>query len=155
VLINLFLCESAVKVKLERGSCPLFWFSFQGRCYKYVSSRLTWADAELHCVAEQANLVSIHSMEEHKFVKSLIENFDHRQGCTWMGLSDTHKERAWMWSDGCPVTFLLFGSEQPDNEGGNEHCGEIHGNLERNWNDQPCSVTLPSVCASRIPVCPR
>uniref|UniRef100_A0A8C6SI60 C-type lectin domain-containing protein n=1 Tax=Neogobius melanostomus TaxID=47308 RepID=A0A8C6SI60_9GOBI len=120
---------------LERGSCPPFWFSFDGRCYKYVSSPLTWVDAELYCVAEQANLVSIHSMKEHKFVKSLIENFDHRQGLTWIGLSDTQKESGWMWSDG-----------------GKEHCCEINSGPDGNWNDYPCSETLPSVCASRIPV---
>uniref|UniRef100_A0A8C6SG21 C-type lectin domain-containing protein n=1 Tax=Neogobius melanostomus TaxID=47308 RepID=A0A8C6SG21_9GOBI len=125
---------SEVKVKLERGSCPPFWFSFDGRCYKYVSSPLTWVDAELYCVAEQANLVSIHSMKEHKFVKSLIENFDHRQGLTWIGLSDTQKESGWMWSDG-----------------GKEHCCEINSGPDGNWNDYPCSETLPSVCASRIP----
>ena len=49
------------EVKLERGSCPMFWFSFNGHCYKYMASSLTWADAELYCVSQGANLGSIHS----------------------------------------------------------------------------------------------
>uniref|UniRef100_A0A3B3X559 C-type lectin domain-containing protein n=1 Tax=Poecilia mexicana TaxID=48701 RepID=A0A3B3X559_9TELE len=56
------------ELKLVRGGCPLFWFSFQGRCYKYVASGMTWGEAELHCVSEGANLVSIHSLDENNFV---------------------------------------------------------------------------------------
>uniref|UniRef100_A0A4W6EXX2 C-type lectin domain-containing protein n=1 Tax=Lates calcarifer TaxID=8187 RepID=A0A4W6EXX2_LATCA len=36
-------------VMLQRGNCSLSWFSFNGRCYKYVSTPMTWADAELYC----------------------------------------------------------------------------------------------------------
>uniref|UniRef100_A0A8C4H7P4 C-type lectin domain-containing protein n=1 Tax=Dicentrarchus labrax TaxID=13489 RepID=A0A8C4H7P4_DICLA len=67
--------------------------------YKYVATRLTWADAELYCVSEKANLVSIHRR-------------------SWIRLSDIHKEGRWMWSDGvadlkwndvpCSVTYPLF-----------------------------------------------
>uniref|UniRef100_A0A4W6EUK8 C-type lectin domain-containing protein n=1 Tax=Lates calcarifer TaxID=8187 RepID=A0A4W6EUK8_LATCA len=81
------------EVKLQRGNCPMFWFSFNGRCYKYVSTRLTWADAELYCVSQRANLVSIHSLQEQNFVKNLIKNFDHTEGRTWIGLSDTQKSQ--------------------------------------------------------------
>ena len=28
------------QVKLQRGGCPMFWYSFNGRCYKYVSTHL-------------------------------------------------------------------------------------------------------------------
>ncbi|XP_042291263.1 lactose-binding lectin l-2-like [Thunnus maccoyii] len=141
------------QLKLQRGNCPMFWFSFNGRCYKYVSTHMTWADAELHCVSEKANLVSIHSLEEQKFVKSLIKNFDHAEGLTWIGLSDTQKEGGWMWSDGCAVDFDFWNSEEPNNSGGNEDC--VHNNYDTGlkWNDGKCSDTLPSVCASRI-LCP-
>ncbi|CAB1436206.1 unnamed protein product [Pleuronectes platessa] len=84
------------EVKLQRGNCPMFWYSFNNRCYKYVATQMTWADAELYCVSEGANLVSIHSLEEENFVKALIKNFDHAEGYTWIGLSDLHKEGSWM-----------------------------------------------------------
>ncbi|XP_042291255.1 lactose-binding lectin l-2-like [Thunnus maccoyii] len=138
------------EMKLQRGNCPMFWYSFNDRCYKYVSTRMTWADAELHCVSESANLVSIHSLEEQKFVKSLIKNFDHAEGFTWIGLSDTQKEGRWMWSDGSAVNFVFWNSGEPSNGGGNEDC--VHNNFGTGlkWNDVPCSKTFPSVCASRI-----
>ncbi|CAB1441699.1 unnamed protein product [Pleuronectes platessa] len=81
------------EVKLQRGNCPMFWFSFNNRCYKYVSRELTWANAELNCLSQGANLVSIHSLEEQNFIKVLIKSFDVVGRRTWIGLNDLHKER--------------------------------------------------------------
>ncbi|CAL1584535.1 unnamed protein product [Knipowitschia caucasica] len=140
-------------VTLQRGGCPAFWFSFKDRCYKYVSTRLTWGDAEVYCQSQNSNLVSIRDDEENDFVKTLIQNFDHTQGMTWIGLSDNHKEGAWMWSDGYPVTFNMWFKGEPNNSGGNEHCGEINAGPNKEWNDHPCSLTYPSVCATRRDKC--
>ncbi|KAK1886147.1 Lactose-binding lectin l-2 [Dissostichus eleginoides] len=137
------------QVKLERGSCPMFWFSFNNRCYKYIATHLTWADAELQCVSDGANLVSIHSQAEHEFVKKLIKNFDVAEGWTWIGLNDLHKQRGWMWSDGCAAKFFFWYGEEPNTIG--SHC--IHTNYHQKWDEWPCSKTIPSVCASRI-TCP-
>ncbi|KAK9526949.1 hypothetical protein VZT92_015621 [Zoarces viviparus] len=137
------------QVSLQRANCPMFWYSFNGRCYKYVSTRMTWADAELYCVSQRANLVSIHSLEEQNFVKSLIKNFDPAEGYTWFGLSDIHKEGTWMWSDGSAVKFVYWSSRQPDNYKGNEDCVITNYPNELKWNDIPCSHTHPFVCASR------
>ncbi|XP_060948719.1 lactose-binding lectin l-2-like [Limanda limanda] len=139
------------EVKLQRGNCPMFWFSFNNRCYKYVSTQMTWADAEFHCVSEGANLVSIHSLDEKNFVKSLIKNFDHAEGWTWIGLSDIHKEGRWMWSDGSAVDFTFWYPAGPSNSEGREHC--VH-NFNKGWNDYHCSHRIPSVCAYRI-MCPQ
>ncbi|CAK6949578.1 lactose-binding lectin l-2-like [Scomber scombrus] len=145
--------SSDYEMKLQRGNCPPFWFTFNNRCYKYVSTHMTWADAELYCVSEKANLVAIQSQEEHDFVKSLIKNFDHAEGRTWIGLSDTQKEGGWMWSDGGTVDFVFWDAQQPNNEGGNENCVHNNHGEDRKWNDIECSLTYPSVCASRI-LCP-
>ncbi|KAK1880157.1 Galactose-specific lectin nattectin [Dissostichus eleginoides] len=94
--------------KLQRGSCPMFWYSFNNRCYKYIAADMDWSDAEFHCVSEGANLVSLHSQGEENFVKSLIKNFDPAEGYTWIGLSDIPKEE-----DGCGLmgqqSTLSFG----------------------------------------------
>ncbi|TKS88519.1 Lactose-binding lectin l-2 [Collichthys lucidus] len=140
------------RLKLQRGNCPMFWFSFNGRCYKYVSTRLTWADAELYCVSQKANLVAIHSVEEHNFIKDLIMNFDHNQGYTWIGLSDTQKEGGWMWSDGSAVDFVLWDEAQPDNSNGLEDCVHNNHGKDLKWNDYPCSEKFTFVCEAR-PAC--
>ncbi|XP_037330723.2 ladderlectin-like [Pungitius pungitius] len=136
-------------LQLQRGNCPIFWYSFQGRCYKYFATRVTWADAEIHCVSLGTNLVSIHSQEEQSFVEYLIKNFDPAEGYTWFGLSDTQKEGAWMWSDGSRVDFTFWGHGQPDNTGGKEHCVQTNSSHVQRWNDYACSTLLSFVCASR------
>ncbi|XP_059917573.1 lactose-binding lectin l-2-like [Gadus macrocephalus] len=108
------------KVKLERGSCPSFWYEFDTDCYKYVASLLTWADAELYCQSLGANLVSIHSTSEMIFIVRLIQNFDPTKGNHWIGLSDVHKEGSWIWSDGSPVDAAFW--TEPNNHKGAEDC---------------------------------
>ncbi|XP_068188442.1 lactose-binding lectin l-2-like [Antennarius striatus] len=135
---------------LQRGNCPMFWFKFNDRCYKYVATRVSWADAELHCVSEGANLVSIHSMEEQNFIKGLIKNFDHAEETTWIGLTDIHKENSFMWSNGQAVNFVYWYQNEPNNLEGTEHCVHTNHGEEKKWNDEDCYFTLPSVCAFQI-----
>ncbi|XP_034058203.1 lactose-binding lectin l-2-like [Gymnodraco acuticeps] len=139
------------QVKLERGSCPMFWFSFNDRCYKYIAAYLTWAEAEFHCVSQGGNLVSIHSQAEEDFVRSLIKSFDPTEGWTWNGLSDVHHEGRWMWSDGSAAKLFFWNSGQPDNKGGHQNC--VNTNYYQKWDDLGCHFSYPSVCASRI-TCP-
>ncbi len=133
------------QVSLQRSNCPMYWYNFNGRCHKYISTHMTWVDAELRCVSEGANLVSIHSQEEQNFVTSLVRNFDPALGFTWIGLSDIHKEGNWIWSDGSPVNFIFWKAQEPNNMG-DEDC--VHLNYER-WNDNKCDRMFPFVCVSR------
>lgn len=137
------------EVKLERGSCPMFWFSFNNRCYKYIASRMTWGNAERYCVSESANLVSIHSVEESNFVHSLIRNFDPFVKRSWIGLTDTHREGRWMWSDGSSVDFVQWAPLQPDNEHDIEHCVHTMLRTELIWNDILCLYPYAFVCKHR------
>ncbi|CAJ1083951.1 ladderlectin-like [Xyrichtys novacula] len=55
--------------QLQTGYCDTSWFDYHGRCYKYVATPMTWADAELHCVSMGTNLVSIHNLGEQNSSK--------------------------------------------------------------------------------------
>uniref|UniRef100_A0A3Q0SRV7 C-type lectin domain-containing protein n=1 Tax=Amphilophus citrinellus TaxID=61819 RepID=A0A3Q0SRV7_AMPCI len=133
--------------ELLRGNCPLFWYSFNGCCYKYVATHMTWADAEFYCLSEGANLVSVHNKVQDDFIKSLIRNFDHAGGPTWIGLSDIHREGRWMWSDGSAVRFAYWNTGEPNNSGGREHCVLNNYGTAKKWGDYSCSYSYPSVCA--------
>ncbi|XP_037548756.1 lactose-binding lectin l-2-like [Nematolebias whitei] len=137
------------ELKLQRGDCPMFWFSFNNRCYKYFASRLTWGEAEMQCLSEGANLVSIHNVQDHDFVLSLIKNFDPTREWTWIGLTDMHKEGGWIWTDGSRYSFSQWDSGQPSNDNGNQHCGHVNYGNKYNWNDYPCSNKSPFVCLLR------
>ncbi|XP_060943427.1 lactose-binding lectin l-2-like [Limanda limanda] len=141
--------SDGTEAQMQRGNCPSFWSSFNNRCYKYVATPMTWANAELYCLSQGANLVSIHSLDEQNFVKVLIKSFDIVAGRTWIGLNDLHKEGKWMWSDGSALDFTFWSPGQPDNRG-NEDCVQTNYNAAKKWNDKDCSGPIPSVCASHI-----
>ncbi|KAG7241342.1 hypothetical protein INR49_025727, partial [Caranx melampygus] len=138
-------------VEVPQLSCPPGWYKFHGRYYKYIPAHQTWADAELHCVSEGGNLVSIHSEDEDSFVQSFIKYFDPAQGYTWIGLSDTQKEGSWMWSDGSAAKFFSWSVQQPDNAGNTEDCVQTNAGSNLKWNDIECSDTYASVCVSHMP----
>uniref|UniRef100_A0A3B3V685 C-type lectin domain-containing protein n=1 Tax=Poecilia latipinna TaxID=48699 RepID=A0A3B3V685_9TELE len=110
------------EMKVQHSACPPFWFGFNERCYKYIATLMTWADAEQHCLTQGANLVSIHSLEEDNFVKLLIRNFDPAEGFNWIGLSDAEKDGTYFWSDGSRFNFKLWNAGEPNNYGGSESC---------------------------------
>uniref|UniRef100_A0A8C8DR28 C-type lectin domain-containing protein n=1 Tax=Oryzias sinensis TaxID=183150 RepID=A0A8C8DR28_9TELE len=120
---------------LLRGNCPMFWYSYGDRCYKYVATPMTWGNAELHCVSQNANLM-------------LIQNFDPAEAFTWIGLSDAQEEGGWLWSDGTKVDFQAWDPPQPDNWDGDENCGNTNFGINKEWNDFPCRHTYSFVCKS-------
>ncbi|XP_024116219.1 lactose-binding lectin l-2-like [Oryzias melastigma] len=137
------------ELKLLRGNCPPFWYCYGNRCYKYVATPMIWGDAELHCVSQDANLVSVQSHEEEAFVKMLIRNFDPAEADTWIGLSDAEKEGGWLWSDGSKITFQAWYTGEPNNNYGKEHCGCTNFGTTKQWNDYPCTNKYSFVCKSR------
>ncbi|XP_051812111.1 echinoidin-like [Acanthochromis polyacanthus] len=133
-------------VKLQRGNCPQFWFSFNGRCYKYIATTMTWAIAEFYCVSQGAHLVSIHSADEQNFVNSLISSFDYSAKPIWIGLNDLFHEGTFTWSDGSEVNFDFWNTGEPDDYGSRENCGQSSGPSFK-WNDYSCTSSCPAVCA--------
>nr|XP_029519612.1 galactose-specific lectin nattectin-like [Oncorhynchus nerka] len=91
--------------ELSQKSCDVGWYRFSGRCYKYVASQLDWAESS--CVAQGANLASVHSENEHKFIQKLVMSQDPTERYTWIGLYGTDKEGRWMWSDGSKMDLIM------------------------------------------------
>ncbi|KAM4549917.1 ladderlectin-like [Fundulus diaphanus] len=139
------------EMKLLRGGCPVFWYNFDGRCYKYVATLMTWVDAELHCVSQGANLVSIHSQREENFVKRLIRNFDPAQAPNWIGLFDAQRDGTFFWSDGSRFNFRYWNAGEPNNAGGPESCVHTNWGPARKWNDKLCTEKYAFVCKARPP----
>ncbi|XP_041665724.1 ladderlectin-like [Cheilinus undulatus] len=133
--------------KLQRGDCPMFWYSFNGGCYKYVATAKTWAKASLNCEEQRSGLVSIHSMEEQNFVTALIRRFDPSEGSTWIGLTDIGIDGYWIWSNGKRVTFTFWRDGEPNGHE-YENCAVTNYKSSPRWSDISCTYTHPSVCAS-------
>ena len=50
----------------------------------------------------------------------------------------------WVWSDGTPLNFTGWDSDEPNNINGNEDC--INISSDGTWNDMPCAEGLYYIC---------
>ncbi|KAK7881150.1 hypothetical protein WMY93_029559 [Mugilogobius chulae] len=122
--------------------CAEGWTKFGSRCFKFISERKTWLDAEKSCLSLGANLVSIHSAEENDFISDLIKTATGSSTITWIGGSDAVQEGQWLWSDGSAWDFTSWYPGQPSNAA-NEHW--------KLWYDIPCTITYVYMCAKDAP----
>ena len=115
---------------------------FNKNCYNFVDSIGSWALGEAECNDQswqgvQGHLASIHSKEENDFVARLA-NFQR----VWIGGTDIQSEGSWTWSDGSVMSYLNWSPNNPNNQGGTEHCMDI----TTAWNDNNCNRALKFVC---------
>ncbi|KZZ43349.1 hypothetical protein A3759_13260 [Thalassolituus sp. HI0120] len=62
----------------------------------------------------------------------------------WINLQDKKHEDTWKFNKDLDVIAPFWGSGQPDNFQGNEHCAEITGTGD--WNDISCSTSRKVAC---------
>uniref|UniRef100_A0A3B5LD70 C-type lectin domain-containing protein n=1 Tax=Xiphophorus couchianus TaxID=32473 RepID=A0A3B5LD70_9TELE len=132
-----------------KTACRNGWNLINGRCFKYVPSRMTWAKAERNCISMGGNLASVHSSEDYYDIQSLIRRVTHELKETWIGGSDAAEEGNWSWTDGTLMTFTNWCPGEPNNGGWRQHCMQMNYSGEKCWDDQRCAVKQPSVCVSK------
>ncbi|CAJ1085778.1 type-2 ice-structuring protein-like isoform X3 [Xyrichtys novacula] len=129
--------------------CPSGWSRHNGRCFIYISSPMTWAQAERHCQDLGGNLASVHSHVEYVFVQNMISRITQGFQFAWIGGSDAVEEGTWFWSDGTPFTFAHWDAGQPDNQA-NSDCMLMNFGDAKKFDDQPCDFEKPFVCAMNM-----
>ncbi|XP_068560737.1 CD209 antigen-like [Cebidichthys violaceus] len=130
----------------QKKTCPEGWRMFHCSCYLLSTRSDSWEKSRKDCRDKGADLVIIDSLEEQKFLSSIIDR--HR---IWIGLSDRDDEGTWKWIDGTPLTEAYWDLDEPNNGGGDhgeEDCVEILGgrNADGNWNDVLCNNSLQWIC---------
>ena len=121
------------------GNCSDGLASFHNYCYMFkFRLRLSWTQAVQRCRQYGADLISIHSTAEQKFVmdKAIKAGFSRS---LWIGLGDRNVEGGYVWSDGSPVQYTNWYNNEPNNYYGQEDCVEAYlSRNSKNWNDQTC-----------------
>ncbi|XP_074479552.1 ladderlectin-like isoform X1 [Sebastes fasciatus] len=140
-----------VKSHVFKWSSPCFsdWTDSSGRCFLYVPTPMTWANAERQCQDYGGNLASVHSVDEQQFIQGLILSITEKNALTWLGAFDAQQEGLWLWSDGTPFKFDYWDRGQPDNNRGDSHCLVMNYSDRKKFDDTPCSLLRPSVCAKK------
>ena len=127
--------------------CPANWVRFQQACYLPVMARLSFAQAEKHCVAASAHLVSVRSFHEQEFVSRISSPWQD----TWIGLSHGGPKDKWMWVDSGKWSFSNWGSKQPSSA--SAKCGALRrmeGNVnDATWVTPDCTREMHSICKKK------
>jgi hypothetical protein len=127
-------------------------------CYLVVHELATFADAQAHCQALGAHLVTLADQDENDFAWSLNAE-EH-----WIGANDGKGPKqagqgSYAWVTGEPFTYTNWSSGQPNVSdtdcGGSsltghcyEHCAFqwTAGEEDGQWNDRFCLHTIASLC---------
>ncbi|KAM7411148.1 hypothetical protein PAMA_021230 [Pampus argenteus] len=124
--------QAAAENDIPVPGCPPGWTRLGSRCFIFRNIKKCMGDAESVCLSLGGNLASIHSAEEHKLLRELINKVSGSYSRTWIGCHDGVKEGMWMWTDGSEFNYQVWGKEEPNNHYGGEHCGET------NWEVSGC-----------------
>uniref|UniRef100_A0AAZ1X6C0 C-type lectin domain-containing protein n=1 Tax=Oreochromis aureus TaxID=47969 RepID=A0AAZ1X6C0_OREAU len=126
------------------------WTKYGNQYFQFFPNQLTWAQAQRHCQALNANLASVRNLGEYQAIQRVILNGARNNVPTWIGGSDAQEEGYWFWIDGTRFTYANWCQGEPNNVGGRENC--LHMNWTGNlcMNDIPCNARYPFVCARKV-----
>ncbi|XP_062287778.1 CD209 antigen-like protein C isoform X2 [Scomber scombrus] len=158
-LLNANLTETTEELHQLRNlskqnqTCPAGWKLFSCSCYLLSSESGSWSTGRQDCREKGADLGVIDSLEKQEFFSTFNEE------ATWIGLTDRDTEGTWKWIDGTPLTLSYWGTDQPDNGGGDpqwgeEDCVHIRAGTQtvENWNDLSCGASLQWICEKNADV---
>ncbi len=106
-----------------------------GRSYAETPVLADWHSGEAMAQSYGGHLATVRSQEENDW---LHVNFPDN---LWIGLTDENSEGNWQWSSGEPVTFLNWGSTEP-NGGTNANHAVINWHPNGQWNDWGNNSTI-------------
>uniref|UniRef100_A0A913IBL3 C-type lectin domain-containing protein n=1 Tax=Strongyloides stercoralis TaxID=6248 RepID=A0A913IBL3_STRER len=97
-------------------TCDNGWISYDGHCWLFVYSKVTWEEAKKSCNNDNANLVTIYNKDDKQFLDNYSQNIDF-----WIGLNDLQKNGSFVWdqknSVSLPLTessYVSWGPKQPN-----------------------------------------
>eukprot|EP00057_Strongylocentrotus_purpuratus_P006383 XP_011660857.1 PREDICTED: alpha-N-acetylgalactosamine-specific lectin-like [Strongylocentrotus purpuratus] len=144
-------CTAGYELDMDGRTCNAIWTSCQGSCYKYLDNKINFDQALSTCrnltsgQSCHADLVSIHSIEEQEFIASLcLEHSPCNEKEYWIGLYQPDPNGPFLWSDGTPVDYIAWGTNEPNNYA-NEECALI-SLPTGSWHDKQCYAELSFIC---------
>uniref|UniRef100_A0A914PZY5 C-type lectin domain-containing protein n=1 Tax=Panagrolaimus davidi TaxID=227884 RepID=A0A914PZY5_9BILA len=113
---------------IKPTSCQPSWTYYNGFCYKAFANE-TWLNAQDRCKVDNANLTSIHTLEENLFIANLayykgVDGCDWTQQA-WTGLFTEDKNAHWNWTDGTPFDYANWMVGKPNPSQLKKSCGFI------------------------------
>ena len=112
-------------------------------CFKYAGHS-TWAEAVALCELDDAYLPLPQNTEEDTDLYIYLMSLDILS--SWLDGTDETEEGIWLDSYGNNITYFNWRSDQPDNNGGNEHYLHYRPGWGGLWNDHVATHTDHVLC---------
>lgn len=154
--------------------CGLGWTEYNSSCYRCFASeteKYTWHEAKKECSDSRAHLVSIHSVEEHRFIQTIIPTFDSfSQFFPWIGakfvaenssrsdennfssksnLNEGTVKTGWKWEDHSDVDYWDE-HYSPSGSDLTNNCIAINNWAYGLWVDAECDSRHTYVCKRKL-----
>ncbi|XP_047435900.1 ladderlectin-like [Mugil cephalus] len=126
------------------------WSEYNGRCFIFIPSSMTWTSAEKNCQSLGGNLASVRDVFEYQAIQKLTSNGTSHYPDTWIGGSDGEEDGVWLWSDGTPFHYSNWYPGEPNNLSGPQNCLIMNFGASKGWDDEKCTVRRSSVCVKKI-----
>lgn len=114
-----YVCESHSNKEQQLG-----WVNFNKAFYLFNKKSVTYSAAQAACAEHSADLVSIGSAEENRFVADLCED-----DVCWIGLYRQDNAN-FSWSNGEALHYSQWGWGEPNNLGDKQNAAHIWGNKQ-------------------------
>ncbi|KAK2863345.1 hypothetical protein Q5P01_002878 [Channa striata] len=134
-LVNKSVSCSEENFDLDKRNlfCLHGWTRINGACFKYISTLMTWARAEINCQSMDAHLASVQDIKEYVEIQNLTAPYGYME--TWIGGSNAQEDNFWFWTDGEKFAYTNWCSGQPSNYQGLQHCLSMNYSAKRCWDD--------------------
>ncbi|XP_077993991.1 macrophage mannose receptor 1-like [Glandiceps talaboti] len=122
---------------------------YDNACYYFSKNtneeKKSWTQARQFCKQQSGELVSVHSVDEQRFIHQTID------ANAWMGLREYMASSTYSWSDSTPFNYINWAFEEPNDSNGEEQCVEVRA-YDGSWNDMNCGDKLSFICKKPIGV---
>uniref|UniRef100_A0A1I8AJM6 C-type lectin domain-containing protein n=1 Tax=Steinernema glaseri TaxID=37863 RepID=A0A1I8AJM6_9BILA len=116
------------------------WHSFRGYQYLINLDHKTWNDARSWCLSHGADLASVHSKKEDKFLSKLWFG----KGNTWIGAHSPNGTSTFSWSDGTEWDYAKWAHRACKNPVDSDSCGMSYAG--KKWSCGDCEEQHPFLC---------
>ncbi|XP_028610270.1 C-type lectin domain family 2 member G-like [Grammomys surdaster] len=89
-------------IKNTYAACPRNWIAFGNKCFYFSEYSSNWTSSQAFCMAQEAQLALIDSLEELNFLRRYKGIFDH-----WIGLHRESSEHPWKWTDNTEYNNMI------------------------------------------------
>ena len=90
--------------------CSDAWSYFDSSCYKAFDANVSidWYDADYLCKSQKSVMVSLHSVEEEKFIADMVDSTEYQHFFTWLGGKRNSTNSRFEWGDGTVFDYQHF-----------------------------------------------